>query len=72
MRKQTTGAGLIIGNHIHTSCLRTHLKIGDPGLAMKSPSCPPITNSLSLATTHALQKLKSEITKYCSLMVLRE
>lgn len=38
--------------------------MGEPGLAIKSPSCPPIANSLSLATTQALLVIKKN-TSFC-------
>lgn len=43
----------------YTSCLREHLNIGEPGLAIKSPSCPPITKSRSLTAMQALHQITS-------------
>jgi len=42
-----------------TSCLREHLNMGEPGLAIKSPSCPPITKSRSSTAMQALHQIST-------------
>lgn len=38
----------------YTSFLREHLKLGEPGFGIKSPSWPPMTKSRSLTTAQTL------------------